>query len=171
GFDRNAMSTSPRSRLNFCGELINFIDLEFSFFASDEYIKNNGFPDFDGDLSDHIFIGSYVEEVLRTPFMDWMERIVQNDSIRIRTNRYDDAESLVSEGLGIGALLRKSAQWMPWLREVMPARDNWIVPVWRITHVDLHRSSKVQSFLRVLHKHQQKHGTIQDLEKSIAVQI
>jgi hypothetical protein len=38
----------------------------------------------------------------------------------------------------------------PELVEVVERRDIWSVPLWIVTHVDLHRTTKVQSFLRYL---------------------
>ena len=38
----------------------------------------------------------------------------------------------------------------PELVEVMPPRDEWSAPLWLVTHVDLHRTTKVQTFLRFL---------------------
>ena len=36
------------------------------------------------------------------------------------------------------------------LVEVLPSRPEWDAPVWLVTHVDLHRTLKVQSFLNHL---------------------
>ena len=34
--------------------------------------------------------------------------------------------------------------------EVTPSRDDWSGPLWLVTHVDLHRTTKVQAFLSFL---------------------
>ena len=38
----------------------------------------------------------------------------------------------------------------PDLIEVMPPRPEWEAPLWLVTHVDLHRTRKVQAFLAFL---------------------
>ena len=36
------------------------------------------------------------------------------------------------------------------LTEVVPPRDEWAAQLWLVTHMDLHRTTKVQSFLTFL---------------------
>jgi DNA-binding transcriptional LysR family regulator len=36
------------------------------------------------------------------------------------------------------------------LIEVMPSQKEWTAPLWLVTHVDLHRTTKVQAFLKFL---------------------
>jgi DNA-binding transcriptional LysR family regulator len=50
-------------------------------------------------------------------------------------------------GLGLGFCNTHFAKENPDLVEVMPARPEWAAPLWIVTHVDLHRTLKVQSFL------------------------
>ena len=59
-------------------------------------------------------------------------------------------ESAVRAGLGIGFLSAFRAAGNPDLIEVMPPRPEWDAPLWIVTHVDLHRTRKVQAFLTVL---------------------
>jgi DNA-binding transcriptional LysR family regulator len=42
------------------------------------------------------------------------------------------------------------AQANPKLIEVFPHQDDWSAPLWLVTHVDLHRTHKVQAFLNFL---------------------
>jgi DNA-binding transcriptional LysR family regulator len=34
--------------------------------------------------------------------------------------------------------------------EILPPLEDWRVPLWLVTHVDLHRTAKVQAFLKHL---------------------
>jgi len=36
------------------------------------------------------------------------------------------------------------------LTEVLAPRDDWSAPLWLVTHMDLHRTTKVQAFLSFL---------------------
>ena len=53
-------------------------------------------------------------------------------------------------GLGIGFLPSRTAREDAGLVEVMAPLPEWDSPLWIVTHVDLHRSLKVQSFLAIL---------------------
>jgi DNA-binding transcriptional LysR family regulator len=53
----------------------------------------------------------------------------------------------VRAGAGIGFLPVFEAAPDPGLVEVLPPRPEWAPPLWLVTHVDLHRTTKVQAFL------------------------
>ncbi|MCG8444656.1 MAG: substrate-binding domain-containing protein, partial [Hyphomicrobiales bacterium] len=56
----------------------------------------------------------------------------------------------VSDGVGVGFLPERIALSDRSLVEIIAPRDAWSDPTWTVTHVDLHRSHKVQAFLDVL---------------------
>ena len=53
-------------------------------------------------------------------------------------------------GMGIGFLPSRAAREDAGLVEIMPPLPEWDAALWVVTHVDLHRSHKVQSFLAIL---------------------
>ena len=53
----------------------------------------------------------------------------------------------MTAGAGLGFLPVLAARARSDLIEVMPPRPAWDVPLWLVTHVDLHRTRKVQAFL------------------------
>lgn len=53
-------------------------------------------------------------------------------------------------GMGLGFCNTELARKTPDLVEVMPPRPEWEAPLWIVTHVDLHRTLKVQAFLACL---------------------
>ncbi|MEY4982711.1 MAG: hypothetical protein RIR62_977, partial [Pseudomonadota bacterium] len=53
-------------------------------------------------------------------------------------------------GAGLGFLGAAQAAQHPDLIEVLPPRPEWDAPLWIVTHVDLHRTRKVQAFLAAL---------------------
>ena len=57
------------------------------------------------------------------------------------------SEAAVIGGAGIGFLGTREAALHPDLVQVMPPREDWTAPLWLVTHVDLHRTAKVQAFL------------------------
>ena len=59
----------------------------------------------------------------------------------------DGGTAAIRAGAGIGFLSRHEAQGDPDLIEIMPPRPEWDAQLWLVTHVDLHRTPKVQAFL------------------------
>ena len=53
-------------------------------------------------------------------------------------------------GAGIGFMARWEAERQPNLVAVMEPLPEWAGPLWLVTHVDLHRTTKVQTFLKHL---------------------
>ena len=130
-----------------------FTELEFSLFASDAYLQTHGHPDFEADLSQHIFISNYVPFLLKQPFLKWIEDNIPESCIRFRANKYGAVEQMVVAGMGIGMLACESANVLPDMTRLLPPRVDWSMPVWRATHVDLHRTKKIKRFLDTLKEH------------------
>jgi DNA-binding transcriptional LysR family regulator len=53
----------------------------------------------------------------------------------------------VMQGAGIGFMSLFEAAGNPELVEVLPPRPEWDAPLWLVSHVDLHRTRKVQALL------------------------
>jgi DNA-binding transcriptional LysR family regulator len=58
----------------------------------------------------------------------------------------------VTEGMGLGFLPDDLIQDGDFT-VVLPQRDEWSVSLWLVTHVDLHRSAKVQALTKHLKQH------------------
>jgi DNA-binding transcriptional LysR family regulator len=58
--------------------------------------------------------------------------------------------SAILSGAGIGFMPLWDARHYPDLVQVLPPRDEWTAPLWLVTHVDLHRTMKVQTFTNFL---------------------
>ena len=56
----------------------------------------------------------------------------------------------VVAGAGLGFLSPYEAERYPGLVEVIPSKPEWAAPFWLVTHVDLHRTTKVQALLKFL---------------------
>ncbi len=69
-------------------------------------------------------------------------------------------QDAVVAGAGIGFVVSQALAHHPELAEVVPRRDVWSAPLWIVTHVDLHRTTKVQSFLRFLKDQHQDAGVL-----------
>ncbi len=126
-----------------------FVRQHMSLVASDSYIAAHGMPDSEADLADHHFVGSDDMES-RAPFNKWLTAIVPVERIRFRTGDEMTLRDAIIAGAGIGFVPRAEVKRRTDLHEVLPTRDEWSAPLWIVTHVDLHRTTKVQAFLSYL---------------------
>ena len=119
-----------------------FHRIDTALYAAPSYIERRGMPTED-TLDQHDFVG-LDESSGRAPFVRWLEEQVPQERITFRAT--DDRSW--SEAVRAGAALG----WMPsdqaeGLVEVLPPREEWASQLWLVTHVDLHRTAKVQAFL------------------------
>ena len=83
---------------------------------------------------------------------DWIDENIAQDQIVLTSASTSGANDAVLSGLGAGFLPRFFARRLEFITELMPPRPDWVVPIWGVTHVDLHRSAKVQNFLGLIKK-------------------
>jgi DNA-binding transcriptional LysR family regulator len=56
----------------------------------------------------------------------------------------------VLAGVGIGFIEDYNAKMYGGFHRVLTPNQEWSVPIWLVTHVDLHRTEKVQAMLRCI---------------------
>lgn len=117
--------------------------------ASSAYIDQYGLPKDEADLANHWFIGPE-DRASRAPFNIWLADVVPENQVVFRISRGSGVSDAVASGAGIGFVSRWELQKNPDLVEVVPSRPEWEGQLWLVTHVDLHRTAKVQAFLRYL---------------------
>jgi len=123
-----------------------FRRLRFGLYASQSYIERAGYPDPDR-LDEHRFIGA-VAVPRPVPFAVWMNANVPPEALVLHATDQQVLHSAVCEGLGLGFLAEHDACVRPDLVEVIPPGEAWSTALWIVTHVDLHRTAKVQAFLK-----------------------
>jgi len=101
------------------------------------------------NLEAHRFIGSS-HETPRAPFLVWLKDMVPEASIVFRTNEMREVKDAVMAGIGIGFVASWDVDESDGLVEMLPSLEEWNARVWLVTHMDLHRTAKVQTFLRFL---------------------
>jgi DNA-binding transcriptional LysR family regulator len=115
-------------------------------YAAKSYVEQHGLPTTEADLAHHRFIGPESPDS-RAPFYRWLRDTVPPDAIAFRITEPQANLEALKAGLGLGFCNTHFARQNPDLVEVFPARPEWSAPLWIVTHVDLHRTLKVQSFL------------------------
>lgn len=118
-------------------------------YAARSYAERHGLPASEADFPAHRFITTDASDS-RAPFHRWMRDRVPADRLTFRATELASFESAIRAGLGIGFMAAFKASRDPDLIEVMPPIPEWDAPLWLVTHVDLHRTRKVQAFLAVL---------------------
>jgi DNA-binding transcriptional LysR family regulator len=126
-----------------------FLTQDFTLYASDAYIARFGCPKGEDDLVNHWFIGAD-DPNARPPFFRWMRETIPLERIIFRSEDVHAQRRAIQEGAGIGFMSRLHAREIGNLTEVMAPRKDWAAPLWLVTHMDLHRTSKVQAFLKFL---------------------
>lgn len=127
-------------------------------YASQSYIDRHGKPSDDAEFVSHRFVGA--DDIdNRAPFHRWMARNIPRDRVVWRGNDSRSLEEAVRCGAGIGFLPVQGAARDKALVEVSGPRPEWTSPLWLVTHVDLHRTSKVQALAQFL-KDRAKAGTL-----------
>lgn len=122
---------------------------KITLFASEAYAERHGLPNSEVDYSNHRFV-SADDPKSRAPFAKWLRETVPAECITFRSGDVHALRRAIKEGAGIGFMSRLQAAEMGGLIEVADPRDEWSAPLWLVTHMDLHRTTKVQAFLSFL---------------------
>ncbi len=117
--------------------------------AAPAYLAERGRPENDADLATHDFVGPE-DLASRAPFIRWLVRTVPEERIVFRARDDRVGYDAVRAGAGLGFMPAATVAADDGVEVVMPPRAEWGADLWLVTHVDLHRSPKVQSFLSFL---------------------
>ncbi|MEM8918002.1 MAG: LysR family transcriptional regulator [Pseudomonadota bacterium] len=128
-----------------------FVTVRSALYAHRDYIEKFGKPETVKDFADHRFISRDRDEEQFVLFK-WLQKHVPDQNIIFRSADMNTKFSALFSGLGIAFLPVHEARVRPNLVEVMPPKRLWDVNFSVVTHIDLHRSTKVQSFLECLRK-------------------
>ncbi|TDK46775.1 LysR family transcriptional regulator [Antarcticimicrobium luteum] len=132
-----------------------FADLPAAMYASEGYIAEYGKPASAEDFASHHFVGADDPDN-RAPFSKWLYAQVSQEAVIFRCNSGEASDEAILSGAGIGFMSVWEAERHPGLVQVLPPQPEWASALWLVTHVDLHRTNKVQSFLRHLKERSQE---------------
>ena len=117
--------------------------------ASPRYRGFDSLPAAVTELADHKFVGM-VAEFSRAPSMRWLDAHVPAENFTFRATESRAAEMATCAGIGIGFVSQATRPRHPDLVQIMEPLPQWAAPLWLVTHVDLHRTPKVQALLSFL---------------------
>ena len=87
----------------------------------------------------------------RTPYFAWLSENVPADKVVMTSDSIAALWAAVRAGVAAGFMPRAMLDGAA-LVELAPPEEDWHEQVWAVTHVDLHRSAKVQAFIQVLRR-------------------
>ncbi|MDA0824730.1 MAG: LysR substrate-binding domain-containing protein [Proteobacteria bacterium] len=112
-------------------------------YASKSYLTGAGHPASTEDLSKLTFIGMPPDgRYLST--MQALGLELRAEQFKVRTASGTAVIELVRQGLGISFLPRQSAELFPELVPVLTERISFPIPVWLVTHRELHTSRRIR---------------------------
>lgn len=122
------------------------VSIRNGLYAAKAYADRFGLPESEAEFGAHRFV-CIDNEATRAPFYRWLRATVQPEQIAYTATEPAALHEAVKTGAGIGFLPTHTAEADPNLVEVLPPRPEWESPLRIVTHVDLHRTRKVQAFL------------------------
>ena len=125
-----------------------FCHLPFGLYASDTYIRHYGKPSA-SNLDHHLFV-SAEDEQGRYPFTKWFKNNVRESQISLTTDDLFTLSQAVKYGVGLGFIGAHDVATSTNLTAIVPPLSDYAIPIWMVTHIDLHRTIKVQSFTKHL---------------------
>ncbi len=126
-----------------------FVTQGMALVASEAYAAKYGVPKDISAFHEHYFVG-HDDEKSRAPFAKWMRDHVPTNQIVYLASEMRHMRDAVLAGAGIGFVQRHLLDRDLGLTEVIAPDEEWESKLWLVTHVDLHRTAKVQAFLTYL---------------------
>ncbi|KIN62347.1 Transcriptional regulator, LysR family [Sulfitobacter noctilucicola] len=126
--------------------------LQIGAYASKAYVDECGVPSGPDDYAKHRFVGPADPES-RAPHHVWLRNNVPDSSVTFRCADNGGSVAAIKAGAGIGFLSAQDARQSDDIVEIHAPRTEWEAPLWLVTHMDLHRTTKVQTLLQFLKDH------------------
>ncbi len=128
-----------------------FKQVSFNLYAHDTYVSRYGLPRGVEGLERHQFV---LPSANKGPqlFNKWIEEHVAPQQIALSTSDMQVKFEAIAKGLGLGFLSDVDVTEHSGFHPVLPVNKAWSASLWLVTHVDVHRTAKVQALLRCLKK-------------------
>ncbi|ASJ74027.1 LysR family transcriptional regulator [Granulosicoccus antarcticus] len=126
-----------------------FDRVHFNLYAHESYVQRFGLPENLENMEGHDFVVPPLEGKL-LPFIPWVREYVKPEQYSVSSNHMWVNLHAISEGLGMGFLSQYDVAGRDDFHQILPHNESWFLTVWQVTHVDLHRTEKVQALLKSL---------------------
>lgn len=129
--------------------VLPFLTFRLGLFAHKDYVARHGRPNSLDEFANHSFVGSDNPNS-QVSIQKWLRKHVPEKNFVLRSPILRILDQAVLAGIGIGSLPAVWASDQKELIEIEAPRRAWDIPFWLVTHVDLHRTPKIQAFLEIL---------------------
>jgi DNA-binding transcriptional LysR family regulator len=123
-----------------------FARLQIGLYAHDDYLAQYGMPKSETQLVDHRFVAP-TERTTGVPYGSWIDSNITPEMLALSSRDNTVNFEAICAGLGIGFLGEYEAAKCAQLRPVLTKDEKWAAQLWLVTHVDLHRTAKIQAML------------------------
>lgn len=123
--------------------------MQNALYASHAYVERFGIPRSKEELAKHRFVSNDNRDS-RAPFYRWLRDNVPDEQVVFRANEHESQVDAIKAGLGLGFLTVPMGRADPTLEEVVKPYETWDTNLWLVTHVDLHRTPKVQAAVKAI---------------------
>ncbi|PHQ94032.1 MAG: LysR family transcriptional regulator [Marinosulfonomonas sp.] len=117
--------------------------------VAQSYVERYGVPKNPGEFLAHRFVGAGSDSG-RAPHEVWSREHIPQENIVFRATERLAQEAAVRQGAGIGFVTNMVSDAQLDLQVVMDRCEAWNSDLWLVTHIDLHRTAKVQAVLKAL---------------------
>ncbi|MGH1578121.1 LysR family transcriptional regulator [Planktotalea sp.] len=124
-----------------------FVSQSVGLYAAQSYVDRFGIPKNVDDYANHRFVG-HDSETNRSPFFQWLRTHVPRENVVFRSTDNRAMELAIRAGAGIGFMTESDASGHDNMVQIASPIADWSANLWLVTHVDLHRTAKVQAFLK-----------------------
>ncbi|MFX0541734.1 LysR family transcriptional regulator [Roseovarius sp. S4756] len=129
-----------------------FFEQSVTLYAAEAYLDRHGRPEDADALAGHLMVGA-ANPQSRAPFARWMAQALPPDAVVFRSDDPHAQWAAIEAGVGIGFVPTLKAPDMRQLVQIALPREEWAAPLWLVSHVDLHRTAKVQALMSFLKAH------------------
>ncbi|MEO1573806.1 MAG: LysR family transcriptional regulator [Pseudomonadota bacterium] len=113
------------------------------FYAAKHYLDRKGRATTPAEMGDYDFIGFETPTRL-VEYFNAMGIPVTRDHFKVYSASGFVITALMEQGLGVGVLPKDVARRHPTLEQVVPALPGFDIPVWLVTHRELHTSRRIR---------------------------
>ncbi|MEM1194710.1 MAG: LysR family transcriptional regulator [Pseudomonadota bacterium] len=117
-------------------------------YAHKEYLSEYGVPKSKKEIGEHRFV--VVSSGTRSMPTDWARKTFELCEVAFTSNCRGSVFRAALLGMGIGLLPQYIAASNPDMVRLLPDLETPTIPYWAVTHMDIHRTHKIQAYLQAL---------------------
>ena len=126
-------------------------------YGSPAYFAAHGKPQSAADLAHHRFV-MQVGDSVRAPFARWLHGLPTPPREVMQTTSMTAHDLAIQSGVGLGFVSQARAVGLG-LELAMAEQPEWGDDIWLVTHMDLHKMTKVQAMIQHIKKWAKENGT------------